>query len=418
MAANVTVCRNYNSSDYTEIASIFLNPLPQINSIEDDESETHDWSRSGYNFLGWNTERDGAGTMKQPGEAAATPYVYFAQWQEVITTPDIVISYNNSTITSLSDSGIVVLDTAGKLVNNNITIEYTKSGGGQSGGGDSLASLIQRTITSASDSTITTIGSYAFADCSKLINISFPQCTTIGSYAFMACHSLTIASFPACTTIGSSAFLGCNNLITASFPSCTFINSHAFIGCYSLNNIFFPQCSAIYGNAFYSCENLTTASFPLCTTIGSYVFRGCINLTTLSFPLCTSISDFTFASCNKLLTAVFPSCTTISTCAFQSCQSLTMVSFPMCARISSSAFRNCYNLLSFYVLTSSVPTLASTNVFSSTPIWNYTTSTGGEYGSIFVKASMLSAFQTATNWSVYSARMVGLTDAQIAALGI
>ena len=65
-----------------------------------------------------------------------------------------------------------------------------------------------------------------------------------------------------------------------------------------------------------------------------------------------------------------------------------------------------------------MPTLASTDVFSSTPIWNYTTSTGGEYGSIFVKASMLSAFQTATNWSVFGAHMVGLTDEQIAALGI
>jgi hypothetical protein len=188
--------------------------------------------------------------MKQPGEAATVPYIYFAQWQEATTTPDIVISYNNSTITSLSDSGIVVLDTAGKLVNNNITIEYTKSGGGQSGGGDSLASLIQRTITSASDSTITTIGDYAFANCYSLSSASFPACTTIGSYAFTACRSLIIASFSACTTIGSSAFLGCGSLTTASFPLCTLINYQAFAGCYRLNTIFFPQCSAIYGNAF------------------------------------------------------------------------------------------------------------------------------------------------------------------------
>jgi hypothetical protein len=41
MAANVTVCRNYDSNDYTEVESIFLNPLPQINSIEGD-FETYD----------------------------------------------------------------------------------------------------------------------------------------------------------------------------------------------------------------------------------------------------------------------------------------------------------------------------------------------------------------------------------------
>lgn len=67
--------------------------------------------------------------MKQPGDGGASPYIYYAQWQEVIITPDIVISYNNSTITSLSDTGTVVLDTAGKILNNDITIEYTKSAG-------------------------------------------------------------------------------------------------------------------------------------------------------------------------------------------------------------------------------------------------------------------------------------------------
>ena len=93
-----------------------------------------------------------------------------------------------------------------------------------------------------------------------------------------------------------------------------------------------------------------------------------------------------------------------------------MASFPKCTYIYSNAFGYCYNLLSLYILTSTVPTLASINAFISTPISNYTTSTGGVYGSIFVKESLLASFRTATRWSTYSARMVGLTDAQIAAL--
>lgn len=43
---------------------------------------------------------------------------------------DVEISYNNSVIASLSDSGTEVLDTKGKFMADDITISYTKSGGG------------------------------------------------------------------------------------------------------------------------------------------------------------------------------------------------------------------------------------------------------------------------------------------------
>ena len=45
---------------------------------------------------------------------------------------DIEISYNNSTIVSMNDSGTEVLETNGKVCADDITIVYTKSGGGVS----------------------------------------------------------------------------------------------------------------------------------------------------------------------------------------------------------------------------------------------------------------------------------------------
>ena len=42
---------------------------------------------------------------------------------------DVEISYNNSVIASLSDSGTEVLETNGKFLADDITITYTKSGG-------------------------------------------------------------------------------------------------------------------------------------------------------------------------------------------------------------------------------------------------------------------------------------------------
>ena len=43
---------------------------------------------------------------------------------------DVDISYNNSVIASLSDSGTEVLETNGKFMTDDITVSYTKSGGG------------------------------------------------------------------------------------------------------------------------------------------------------------------------------------------------------------------------------------------------------------------------------------------------
>ena len=75
--------------------------------------------------------------------------------------------------------------------------------------------------------------------------------------------------------------------------------------------------------------------------------------------------------------------------------------------ISSYAFAYCYNLLSVYLLGSSIPLITSTT-FSSTPIAGYTTSTDGVYGSIYVPASLYNDYISATNWSVYSARIVSV----------
>jgi hypothetical protein len=43
---------------------------------------------------------------------------------------DVEIKYNNSTIASLNDSGTEVLETNGTFLTDDITVEYTKSGGG------------------------------------------------------------------------------------------------------------------------------------------------------------------------------------------------------------------------------------------------------------------------------------------------
>ena len=211
--------------------------------------------------------------------------------------------------------------------------------------------------------------------------------TTVGSYAFYGCVKITTVSFPAVTSIGSSAFYYCSNLTTVSFPAAISIGSAAF----------------------YCCSKITTVSFPAVTNIGSSAFARCSNLTTVSFPAATSIGSNAFARCSNLTTVSFPAAKIINISAFASCSNLTTVSFPAATSIGSYTFYSCYKLKSLYLTGSSVCTLAKSYAFSSTPIGGYSAS-AGTYGSIYVPASLLTSYQTATNWTYFSSRFVGFTE--------
>ncbi len=57
--------------------------------------------------------------------------------------------------------------------------------------------IISGTISSYTNSRVTSVGQGAFAFASTLTTVSFPAVTTIGRSAFQSCTSLTAASFPA-----------------------------------------------------------------------------------------------------------------------------------------------------------------------------------------------------------------------------
>ena len=194
-------------------------------------------------------------------------------------------------------------------------------------------------------------------------NYTNDRVTSIGSYAFYSCSSLTTASFPKVTSIGSYAFYSCSNLTTVSFPVATSIRSSAFTHCYNLTTASFPKVTSIGSDAFYKCSNLTTVSFPVATSIGDYAFFNCYPLTTVSFPKATSIGN--------------------------------------------AAFHSCRNLISLYLAGSSICKLSNSNAFMYTPIYGYSAS-AGTYGSIYVPASLLTSYKTATNWTYFSSRFVGI----------
>ena len=246
------------------------------------------------------------------------------------------------------------------------------------------------------------IESHAFYSCSKLASINFPKCVNIGNdYTFYYCSNLTSVSFPKCTYVGRYAFANCTKLASANFPSCESIGVNAFNGCSKLASINFPVCTSVLSGAFSRCIGLTFANFPECSYIGSYAFCWNSSLTSVNFPNCTIIGGSAFADCPNLTFANFPVCLSIGSYAFSRCESLASMDLPICTYISQRAFYNCYRLSSIVLGASTVCTMLESNVFYSTPYkGNSSYFSGTPY--IYVPASLIDAYKSATNWVYFS----------------
>lgn len=73
--------------------------------------------------------------------------------------------------------------------------------------------IVERSISGDySNDRVTTVGAYAFQNCSGLTSVSFPNVTSIGDYAFNAAHKLAKADLPKVTSIGQHSFSAANAL--------------------------------------------------------------------------------------------------------------------------------------------------------------------------------------------------------------
>lgn len=193
----------------------------------------------------------------------------------------------------------------------------------------------------------TSIGNYAFYQCSSLETVSFPSTlTSIGSYAFNYCTSLETVSIPnALTSIGSYAFSYCASLETVSFPSSLrSIGQYAFDTCRTLKEIDLSMTAITsLDHTFPNCEALEKVSLPnTLNSIGVHALSYTA-LTEIVIPeSVSSIGNYAFYSCTALKTAVLPSALTrIGDWAFAAC-ALTGITLPdSVSSIGESAFSSC-----------------------------------------------------------------------------
>lgn len=204
---------------------------------------------------------------------------------------------------------------------------------------------------------VTSIGGYAFRECSRLKSIEIPDSvTSIGWHAFNSCSSLSRIEVPdGVTSIGMGAFNSCSSLRSIEIPdSITSIEDSVFSGCSSLNSIKIPDSvTSIEFAAFSGCSSLSRIEIPdSVTRIGSVAFSGCSSLSRIEIPnSVTSIEYETFQFCNSLSSIEIPdSVTSIGMCAFRACSSLKNIEIPdRVTSIGEWAFRECSSLESIEI---------------------------------------------------------------------
>ena len=152
------------------------------------------------------------------------------------------------TFTANTPEGVEMTFSVTNTTNNNVQVG---TGGYLSTAIDKFTSgsiTVPATVTyNGVDYQVTSIGSYAFYDCSSLISIDWSACTTIGEGAFRGCSKLTsVGDLSQCTSIGSYAFHGCSKLTSeGDLSQCTSIGSCAFEGCSSLTSITLPSAELV-----------------------------------------------------------------------------------------------------------------------------------------------------------------------------
>ena len=184
------------------------------------------------------------------------------------------------------------------------------------------------------------------------------------------------------TSIGQSAFDGCSSLTTCIIDSgVTSIGTYAFNNCKSLTTCIIGNgVTGINNYAFYGCSGLTSINLPSgLTNIGSHTFRLCGGLTSVDIPnSVTSIGSSTFRQCTNLRSVTIGNGVT---------------------SIGSYVFRDCTSLQSVTIKATTPPTLSNANSFNNT-----------NNCPIYVPASSVSTYKSASNWSTWSSRIQAIPN--------
>lgn len=157
--------------------------------------------------------------------------------------------------------------------------------------------IIMRTVTEYKENRVTTVGGYAFYECTALTEVELPEATQLGDYAFYSCTALTTAELPKLEKIGCYAFQSCRSLVNVNFPKlrgCFGQVLSLFEGCTSLKTVYLPEFTHdIYMfKMFRDCTSLEELRMPKYSYSGQYFVANCKSLRLFDAGFTKRLSDY------------------------------------------------------------------------------------------------------------------------------
>lgn len=210
------------------------------------------------------------------------------------------------------------------------------------------------------------------------------------------------------TTVGNYAFGNCSNLTSVILPNCSSLSDSAFAACRRLLSASLPKCESVGGGAFTTCQLLNSIDAPILTTLGVNAFYNS-GLLTFNGSLVTSIGDACFQSASRLTSVTLPLVTTVPSGCLRSCTKLERVDLGAATSIVRTAFTDSTALKTLIIRTETLCTIADASV----TLRGSKIAAGTGY--IYVPDELVDAYKEETNWVVFANQIRGLSELEASA---
>ena len=161
-----------------------------------------------------------------------------------------------------------------------------------------------------------------------------------------------------------------------------------------------PNCVSVGSYTFQSCSNLQTVDLPVCSNVGYCAFDYCRSIQSINIPNCKVIEYAGLGNLNVLQSISLPLCEFIEQYGLNNCYALTSISLPLCSYIGPKGLYGCSSLSVVYIGTgiNTVCIIDDIDAIGGCPALT----------SIYVPASLVESYKTATNWTYYSDKIFGI----------